>query len=45
MKTQWSIVSIRRKWSAWSTISDGVRLRANRIWPVAQNVHVSGHPD
>ena len=22
-----------------------VRLRPNRIWPVAQNVHVSGQPD
>jgi hypothetical protein len=26
-------------------ISDAVRLRPKRIWPVAQNVQVSGHPD
>jgi hypothetical protein len=45
MKTQWSMSSMRRKCSAWSTISDAVRLRPNRIAPVAQNVHVSGHPD
>jgi len=45
MKTQWSIASIRRKWSAWSRISEAVRLRANFICPVAQNVHVSGQPD
>ncbi len=45
MKTQWSIASIRRKCSAWSTISEALRLRANRIAPVAQNVHVSGQPD
>ncbi len=37
--------SRRRKCSAWSTISDAVRLRANFIWPVAQKVHVSGQPD
>ena len=45
MKTQWSIASSRRKWSAWSRISDGVRLRPNCIAPVAQNVQVSGQPD
>ena len=45
MKTQWLISSLRRKWSAWSRISNGVRLRPNFIWPVAQKVHVSGQPD
>ena len=45
MKTQWSTASIRRKWSAWSRISEAVRLRPKRIAPVAQNVHVSGQPD
>ena len=45
MNTQWSIGSTRRKCSAWSRISDAVRLRAKRIAPVAQNVHVSGQPD
>ena len=45
MKTTWSIGSIRLKCSAWSSISHGVRLRRNCIWPVAQNVHVSGQPD
>ena len=45
MNTQWSIGSIRRKWSAWSRISEAVRLRPKRIPPVAQNVHVSGQPD
>ena len=45
MKTAWSMRSARRKWSAWSMISDAVRLRPNFIWPVAQNVHESGHPD
>ena len=45
MNTQWSIGSMRRKWSAWSRISEAVRLRANLIAPVAQNVHVSGQPD
>jgi len=44
MKTTWSIGSRRRKWSAWSSISEAVRLRRNRIWPVAQNVQVSGQP-
>ncbi len=44
MKTQWSIASIRRKWSAWSTISPAVRLRPNFIDPVAQKVQVSGQP-
>ncbi|MCW3030841.1 MAG: radical enzyme Cfr family [Solirubrobacterales bacterium] len=45
MKTAWSTGSTRRKWSAWSRISDAVKLRPNAIWPVAQNVHVSGQPD
>ena len=36
---------MRRKWRTWSRISDAVRLRPNAIEPVAQNVHVSGHPD
>ncbi len=45
MKTAWSTASTRRKWSAWSRISHGVRLRPNAIAPVAQNVQVSGHPD
>ena len=45
MKTQWSTSSMRRKCSAWSTISDAVRLRPNFIVPVAQNVQVSGQPD
>ena len=36
---------MRRKWSAWSRISDAVRLRPNAIEPVAQNVQVSGQPD
>ena len=45
MKTQWSTASSRRKWSAWSRISETVRLRPKRIAPVAQNVHVSGQPD
>ena len=37
--------SMRRKCSAWSRISDAVRLRPKRIVPVAQNVQVSGQPD
>ena len=46
MNTQWSTrLDSRRKCSAWSRISDAVRLRANFIAPVAQNVHVSGQPD
>ena len=45
MYTAWFTASRRRKWSAWSTISDAVRLRPKRIAPVAQNVHVSGQPD
>ena len=45
MNTQWSTASMRRKCSAWSTISEAVRLRPKRIDPVAQNVHVSGQPD
>ena len=36
---------MRRKWSAWSRISDAVRLRPNFICPVAQKLQVSGHPD
>ena len=45
MKTRWFTVSVRRKWSTWSRISEAVRLRPNVICPVAQNVHVSGQPD
>ena len=45
MKTTWFTGSARRKWSTWSTISHGVRLRPNAIRPVAQNVQVSGQPD
>ena len=45
MKTAWSTGSIRRKCSAWSRISEAVRLRPKRIEPVAQNVQVSGQPD
>jgi hypothetical protein len=45
MKTAWFTSSRRRKWSAWSTISYGVKFRPKRIVPVAQNVHVSGQPD
>ena len=45
MNTRWSTGSTRRKWSAWSRISQAVRLRPKRICPVAQNVHVSGQPD
>jgi hypothetical protein len=45
MKTVWFTRSLRRKWSAWSRISDAVRLRPNLIVPVAQNVQVSGQPD
>ena len=45
MKTAWSTASMRRKCSAWSRISEAVRLRPNFIEPVAQNVHVSGQPD
>jgi hypothetical protein len=45
MNTAWSIASRRRKCRAWSRISPAVRLRPNRIWPVAQNVQVSGQPD
>ena len=45
MKTAWSTGSMRRKCSAWSRISEAVRLRPNFIVPVAQNVHVSGQPD
>ena len=36
---------LRRKWSAWSRISEAVRLRPKRIVAVAQKVHVSGQPD
>jgi hypothetical protein len=45
MKTAWFTSSVRRKWSAWSRISDAVRLRPKRIVPVAQKVQVSGQPD
>ena len=45
MKTAWFTGSLRRKWSAWSRISEAVRLRPKRIVPVAQNVQVSGQPD
>ena len=45
MNTAWSTGSMRRKCSAWSRISEAVRLRPNAIWPVAQNVQVSGQPD
>ena len=45
MKTAWLTGSFLRKWSAWSRISDAVRLRPKRIVPVAQNVQVSGQPD
>ncbi len=45
MYTAWFTGSLRRKCSAWSRISDAVRLRPKRIAPVAQNVQVSGQPD
>ena len=45
MKTTWLTSSLRRKCSAWSRISDAVRLRPNFIVPVAQKVQVSGQPD
>ncbi len=45
MNTQWSIASVRLKCSAWSSISEAVRLRPKRIAPVAQKVQVSGQPD
>ena len=46
MNTAWSTgPALRRKWSAWSRISQAVRLRPKRICPVAQNVQVSGQPD
>ena len=45
MNTQWVSGPERRKCSAWSRISDAVRFRRKRIWPVAQNVQVSGQPD
>ena len=45
MNTAWSTGPRRRKCRAWSRISDAVRLRPKRIWPVAQNVQVSGQPD
>jgi len=45
MKTAWLTASFLRKWSAWSRISEAVRLRPKRIVPVAQNVQVSGQPD
>jgi hypothetical protein len=45
MNTAWFTASLRRKWSAWSRISDAVRFRPKRMVPVAQNVQVSGQPD
>jgi len=45
MNTTLSMSSTRRKCSAWSRISDVVRLRPKRIVPVAQKVQVSGQPD
>ena len=45
MNTAWFTASLRRKWSAWSRISEAVRLRPKRMVPVAQKVQVSGHPD
>ncbi len=45
MKTAWSTGSSRRKWSAWSRISDAVRFLPNCICPVAQKRQVSGQPD
>ena len=45
MNTTWLTSSLRRKCSAWSRISEVVRLRPNFIVPVAQKVHVSGQPD
>jgi hypothetical protein len=45
MKTAWFTGSLRRKWSAWSRISEAVRLRPKRMVPVAQKVQVNGQPD
>ena len=45
MNTQWFTGSERRKCSAWSRISQAVRLRPKRIVPVAQKLQVSGQPD
>ena len=45
MKTAWLTAAVRRKWSAWSRISELVRLRPKRMLPVAQKVQVSGQPD
>ncbi len=45
MNTQWSTGPMRLKCSACSRISEVLRLRAKRICPVAQKLHVSGHPD
>ncbi len=45
MNTRWFTGDERRKWSTWSRISHAVRFRPNAIWPVAQNVQVSGQPD
>jgi len=45
MNTRWFTGSMRRKCRTWSRISETVRLRPNRMAPVAQNVHVSGQPD
>ena len=35
----------RRKWSAWSRISEASGSARSASAPVAQNVHVSGQPD
>ena len=45
MKTTWLTSPVRRKWRAWSRISEAVRLRPKAIRPVAQKLQVSGHPD
>ncbi len=45
MNTALVTASVRRKWSAWSRISEVVRLRPNLMRPVAQKVQVSGQPD
>ncbi len=45
MNTAWLTASIRLKCSAWSSISEVVRLRPNFMRPVAQKVQVSGQPD
>ena len=45
MNTQCVSSSCREKCSAWSMISEALRLRAKRMRPVAQNVQSSGQPD